>query len=57
VKFIRGGHYTYADVPLEKHAELMAAESKGKFIGKEIRGNYVFTKWEDGQPTTYTGKW
>jgi len=36
--------YVYHQVPPETHAELMAAESKGKHFAARIRGAYKHTK-------------
>lgn len=44
LKFHRGGIYSYADVPAEKHARMMASESKGKFLGAEIKPHHSFAK-------------
>lgn len=47
VKFKGGGIYRYDFVEKSRHDELMAAESKGRYFGKEIKGNskrYPFTK-------------
>lgn len=45
VKF-KGGEtiYTHDDVPPEKHAALMASESKGCFYSANIKGQHTFTK-------------
>lgn len=41
IRFGGGGHvYHYSDVPQETYDRLVAAESKGKFIGAHIRGHY-----------------
>jgi len=34
--------YVYADVPAELHAELMRAESAGRFLNQRIKGKYQF---------------
>lgn len=45
VTFIHSGStYHYADVPPEKHAALMAAESKGSHLGKHIKGQHEYKK-------------
>lgn len=41
VEFSSGKVYRYANVPAEKHAELLAAESIGKHFGKSIRPNHT----------------
>jgi KTSC domain len=40
LEFSSGGVYDYYEVPPEVYAELMAAESKGRFIAEQIRGQY-----------------
>ena len=37
VEFTSGRVYRYSDVPPEKHAGLMEAESLGTYFGREIR--------------------
>lgn len=39
-----GSTYHYANVPPEVFAEFQAAESKGTFFGKNIRGKYDYEK-------------
>lgn len=39
-----GSVYQYSDVPPNVHADLMAAESVGKFFGANIRGKFKYTK-------------
>jgi hypothetical protein len=46
VQFKRGGLYSYANVPATKHARFVASESKGKFLGAEIKPHHAFTKQE-----------
>ena len=40
LEFSSGGVYDYYEVPPKVYAELMAAESKGRFISEQIRGRY-----------------
>lgn len=40
LEFSSGGVYDYYEVPPEVYAELMSAESKGRFISERIRGKY-----------------
>jgi hypothetical protein len=40
VRFLNGGLYRYLEVPEEVHAELMQAESKGRFFNRRIRDAY-----------------
>ncbi|HEX5719369.1 MAG TPA: KTSC domain-containing protein [Thermoanaerobaculia bacterium] len=40
LEFSSGGVYDYYEVPPEVYAELMSAESKGRFISERIRGQY-----------------
>lgn len=46
VQFNGGAVYIYAEVPKEVFDELMAAESKGKFINSQIKGKFAATKQE-----------
>lgn len=40
VEYSNGREYEYADVPMEKFARLMGAESHGKFVNAEIKPNH-----------------
>lgn len=44
VKFRNGGLYRYKNVPGDVHERMVAAPSAGKFLGKEIRGKFDFSK-------------
>ena len=45
VKFVNGDEiYAYKNVPKAVYDELMAAESKGSFFAKNIKGKYEFEK-------------
>ena len=45
VKFVNGDEvYEYKNVPKSVYDELMAAESKGSFFAKNIKGKYDFEK-------------
>ncbi len=44
VEFLHGGVYRYFDVPREIFAALMAAESKGRYFGANIRSRFRFEK-------------
>jgi hypothetical protein len=50
IQYRSGGVYHYAGVPAETHADLMGAESIGKFIGTSIRGRYEFEKQDQPKP-------
>lgn len=39
-----GAVYRYLDVPMKKHKQFEAAEHKGEFLAKEIKGQYEFEK-------------
>lgn len=39
-----GALYVYSNVPYEVHAELMAAESIGKYFNAKIKGVYKYYK-------------
>jgi hypothetical protein len=43
LEFRTGEIYRYRTVPSTIHRELMAAESKGRFFSKSIRGKFPFT--------------
>jgi hypothetical protein len=40
LKFGSGDVYCYRDVPVEKYQELVAADSKGKYVQNHIRKRY-----------------
>jgi hypothetical protein len=40
VEFSSGAVYDYYGVPRKVYTSLMAAESKGQFLSREIRGRY-----------------
>ena len=42
-----GDTYHYADVPADVFHLMVAAESKGKFFGSNIRGRYLYIKLPD----------
>ncbi len=44
VAFKNGTEYTYADVPLDTHADLMAAPSVGQYFNRNIKDKYKATK-------------
>jgi hypothetical protein len=44
VLFLNGSAYSYADVPKVRFDALLAAESVGKELNSNIKGNYIFTK-------------
>ena len=46
VEFKGSGVYVYHDVPKETYDKFMAAESKGSFLAKNIKGVYPATKKE-----------
>ncbi len=46
VQFKDGATYVYAGVPADLHANLMGAESVGKFLASEIRGKFKAQKLE-----------
>ena len=48
VQFKGGSNvYVYAEVPSELHAEMMKAESVGRFLNQRIKGHYLATVKED----------
>lgn len=44
VRFKGGSHYVYQGVPPTVHAELMGAESAGKFIAANVRAKFSHRK-------------
>lgn len=46
MKFHSGTTYHYAEVPKEKHDELLTAESPGAVFAREIKGKYEARKVE-----------
>lgn len=44
LEFSSGGVYEYYEVPPEVYESLMSAESKGRFISEQIRGQYPSTR-------------
>ena len=50
--FIRfkSGIYRFEDVSPALHEQLLAADSKGKFVGAEIKGKYQSSKVPQEQP-------
>jgi len=46
VRFCNGGLYQYLDVPESVLAQLMRANSKGRFFNQQIRGRYPALRLE-----------
>lgn len=44
VEFNSGAIYQYSGVPSGEFESLMNADSKGKYLGANIKGRYPFTK-------------
>jgi len=44
IEFTRGAIYRFLAVPRDVYAGLMASNSKGRFINKNIRGKYRFLR-------------
>lgn len=44
IEFTRGAIYRFLEVPRAVYAGLMASNSKGRFINKNIRGRYRFLR-------------
>jgi hypothetical protein len=44
IEFQSGAIYRYREVPLDIFADLMRAESKGRFFIEKVRGRYSFQK-------------
>lgn len=49
ILFSSGNAHRYFDVPAEVYQGFWAAESKGKYFGKEIRSKYKSEKVEEKQ--------
>lgn len=46
VRFASGTIYHYADVPEQKHSDLLSASSHGSFLHAHIKPHHVATKQE-----------
>jgi hypothetical protein len=46
ITFKSGGVYTYAAGTAAVHAELLEAESKGRYFHQHVRGHYAYEKLE-----------
>lgn len=44
VRFNSGGVYQYQNFTADKHAKLMAADSKGSHFGKHVKGVHPYRK-------------
>lgn len=44
IRFKSGAAYRYHQVPPQIHADLLTAESAGKFFGSRIRGKFDYTR-------------
>ncbi len=44
IEFTRGAVYRFLDVPTIVYRELIASDSKGRFIAEHIRGRYRFVR-------------
>ncbi len=44
VKFKSGATYEYLGVPEEVYVEMMNAESKGRYLAQNIKGNYIYNR-------------
>lgn len=51
VAFLRGASYNYLEVPVEMHAALMAATSKGKHMHAYFRNNPAIKAVKHVEPT------
>lgn len=57
VEFKNGGVYRYKGVPKEVFNQINNADSKGKFLNKEIKYNFPYRKYKDGNGDLVLGKW
>ncbi len=44
VEFLKSGVYQYFDVPQAVYEEFIKAESKGKYLANQIKGNYRYAR-------------
>lgn len=44
IEFLNGSMYQYFDIPEQVYQELMAADSHGKYLARNIKGNYRYSK-------------
>jgi hypothetical protein len=44
VEFKSGSTYKYLEVPFYAYEEMLSADSIGRYLNKEIKGRYEFTK-------------
>jgi len=44
VQFKNGGIYMYKDVPANVHAELISAESVGKYFNAHVKSGFTYAK-------------
>lgn len=44
IEFLNGAIYQYFDVPEQVHAELMAADSVGAFLARNIKGSFRYSR-------------
>jgi hypothetical protein len=44
IEFVHGAVYRYAAVPEQVHAELLAADSHGRYFNRSIRGCFRYRK-------------
>jgi hypothetical protein len=51
LKFRSGEVYCYRDVPIERHQELLAADSKGKYVRGHILNRYPYQRIHAVVPT------
>ena len=44
IEFVRGAVYRFLNVPADVYRDLLASESKGRFIFERLRGKYEFVR-------------
>jgi hypothetical protein len=49
LRFRSGAEYRYFDVPLCQYQEFLAAESKGRYFGRNIRGHFRYERMRQSQ--------
>ncbi|MEO7166849.1 MAG: KTSC domain-containing protein [Chthoniobacterales bacterium] len=50
IEFVRGAVYRFVNVPPAVYRDLLASESKGRFIAEKIRGRYLFVRVQPRRP-------
>jgi lysyl-tRNA synthetase class 2 len=46
VRYVSGGTYAYSLVPARMYRELLASESKGRYVNTRIKPNHAVRQWD-----------